>query len=77
MVFQDILLDSAKLTELKAEGVLQSFVEHSKVYFDKGTHAYPGVDYTEEEIANSLPELERTEEWLYNEGSATENPSSA
>lgn len=29
---------------------------------------------TEEESANSLPELERTEEWLYNEGSATDNP---
>ena len=52
MVFQDILLDSAKLTDLKLEGVLQSFVEHSKIYFDKGTYAYPGVDYTEEEIAS-------------------------
>lgn len=62
MVFQDILLDSAKLTELKAEGVLQSFVEHSKVYFDKGTHAYPGVDYTEEEIANASIET-LTEYW--------------
>ena len=29
---------------------------------------------TEEETANSLPELERTEDWLYNEGSATDNP---
>jgi hypothetical protein len=29
---------------------------------------------TEEESANSLPELERTEDWLYNDGSATDNP---
>ena len=29
---------------------------------------------TEEETANSVPELERTEDWLYNEGSATDNP---
>eukprot|EP01043_Picozoa_sp_COSAG02_P056282 COSAG02_NODE_6652_length_3435_cov_2.810252_5_plen_88_part_00 len=29
---------------------------------------------TEEESANSLSELERTEDWLYNEGSATDNP---
>eukprot|EP01044_Picomonas_judraskeda_P013150 COSAG03_NODE_1958_length_3299_cov_2.608437_4_plen_75_part_00 len=29
---------------------------------------------TEEESSNSLPELERTEDWLYNEGSAADNP---
>lgn len=53
MVFQDVVLDSTKLTELREAGVLQSFVEHSKVYFDKGTFAYPGADYTKEEIANA------------------------
>lgn len=64
MVFQDILLDSTKLAELREEGVMQSLVEHSKVYFDNGTYAYPGVDYTKEEIAKAS--IETITEYWYN-----------
>jgi hypothetical protein len=49
------------------------------VFLANGRYVYQLRDLvrqygTEEEIGNTLPELERTEDWLYNEGSATDNP---
>ena len=50
------------ITTLYYEGTLKDLYLQSNEYINRGTYAYPGVDYTPEEIASASDET-KTEYW--------------
>ena len=50
------------ITTLYCEGTLKDLYLQSNEYINRGTYAYPGVDYTPEEIASASDET-KTDYW--------------
>ena len=46
-------LNADDLVTLYYEGVLKDLYVNSAEYIDRGTYAYPGLDYTPEQIASA------------------------
>lgn len=61
-MYKAISLTLADITTLYYEGVLKDLYLQSNEYINKGTYAYPGLDYTPEEIASASDET-KTEYW--------------
>jgi hypothetical protein len=61
-MYKAISLTLADITTLYYEGVLKDLYLQSNEYINKGTYAYPGLDYTPEEIATASDET-KTEYW--------------
>ena len=55
-------LTQEDIATLYYEGVLKDFYIQSKGYIDAGTYAYPGLDYTPEQIASASDDI-KTEYW--------------
>lgn len=61
-MYKAISLALDDITTLYYEGVLKDLYLQSNEYINKGTYAYPGLDYTPEEIASASDET-KTEYW--------------
>lgn len=61
-MYKAISLTLADITTLYYEGTLKDLYLQSNEYINRGTYAYPGVDYTPEEIASASDET-KTEYW--------------
>jgi hypothetical protein len=55
-------LTEEDITTLYYEGVLKDLYIQSSGYINRGTYAYPGVDYTPEEIASASEDI-KTDFW--------------